>query len=176
MKASRRLALAQTAWRFLISLRIRFIIMKSHFFQKAESLDAAGATASLLCAIHCALMPFVVTLLPLVGLSFLASETTEWLLLALSATLGISSLCLGFRAHRSRRALAVLAVGLALAATGRIAEHGGSTPFLPHLPGVALLVVGGVLVALSHGLNFYLCRACLACHVHDDCKHAGGEA
>lgn len=55
-------------------------------------MDAGGATASLLCAIHCALMPILVTLLPLVGLGFLASETTEWVVVALSGVLGVSSL------------------------------------------------------------------------------------
>ena len=52
-------------------------------------LDKAGATASLACAVHCALMPLVVTLLPLVGLGFLADERTEWALLGLSAPAGV---------------------------------------------------------------------------------------
>lgn len=140
----------------------RHVTMIRYFQFKTDRLDAGGATASLLCAIHCALMPFVVTLLPLVGLSFLASEAAEWVLVALSALFGVSSLCLGFRQHRSRRALAVLAVGLALLATGRIIEHLDLSRF-----GVPLLVLGGVTIAASHAFNHFLCRACRVCKSHD---------
>lgn len=121
-------------------------------------LDKAGAAASLTCAIHCAAMPLVVTLLPLVGLSFLADERLEWGLLAVSASLGVSSLCFGFREHGSRRALVILAVGLSLLALGRISEErawGGWA--------VPVVVAGGCTVAASHLLNRRLCHTCRRC-------------
>ncbi len=123
-----------------------------------ERLDATGATTSLLCAVHCALMPFVVTLLPLIGLGFLASERIEWLLLGLSGLIGISSLCFGFREHRSRRALVVLSLGLTLLASGRVAEQREMGRF-----GVALVVCGGLTVATAHFINRRLCAACRVC-------------
>jgi hypothetical protein len=58
-------------------------------------LDAAGTAAALACAVHCALMPLALTLLPLAGLGFLADEAVEWALVGLSAVLGVTSLCLG---------------------------------------------------------------------------------
>jgi hypothetical protein len=124
-------------------------------------LDRVGATASLACAIHCALMPLVITLLPLVGLSFLADERIEWALVGSSAVLGISSLCLGRREHGSRRALAVLSVGLALLVLGRMMEqlHIG-------VWGVIIVVLGGVTVAGAHFLNRRLCQACRACNTN----------
>ena len=67
-----------------------------------ETLDRAGAAASFLCALHCAVMPFVITALPLLGLGFLASEPVEWALLGCSGILGALSLCVGFREHRRR--------------------------------------------------------------------------
>ena len=39
--------------------------------------DWLGIGASVLCAIHCAAMPFVVGLLPLIGLSFLADPAFQ---------------------------------------------------------------------------------------------------
>ena len=39
--------------------------------------DRLGATASFLCAIHCAALPFVLAVLPLLGLSFLADHRFE---------------------------------------------------------------------------------------------------
>ena len=118
-------------------------------------LDTAGATASFLCAVHCALMPFILTLLPLIGLSFLASEPVEWGLLALSALLGVSSLCFGYRKHRQGNALAFLAVGLALLAGGHSIEARGEETW-----GTCLMVTGGLTIALSHQINHRLCRAC----------------
>ena len=124
-------------------------------------LDAAGATASFLCAIHCALMPLVVGLLPLVGLSFLANEATEWALIGSSAVLGTTSLCWGYREHRSRRAMALLAAGLALLALGRFAHQRGFDQY-----GVGMLVVGGLTIAAAHLVNRRLCQSCRVCHKH----------
>jgi len=125
---------------------------------KRVDLDKAGATASLACAVHCAAMPLVITLLPLLGLTFLADERLEWGLLGLSALLGVSSLCLGFREHGHRRALAILAVGLSLMALGRIAEErqwGRAS--------VLVVVLSGSTIAASHLLNRRLCHACRRC-------------
>lgn len=129
-----------------------------------DSLDKAGASASLLCALHCALMPIFVTALPLLGLSFLATEPVEWALMGVSALLGCSSLCLGYREHRSRRALLVLSIGLALLVLGRVGEERGWEPF-----GAPLMVCGGLIVATSHLINRKLCHLCRSC------QHEGGD-
>jgi hypothetical protein len=121
-------------------------------------LDIAGTAAALACALHCAVMPLALTLLPLAGLSFLAGEAAEWALVGLSAVLGTASLCLGYRAHRSRRALALLAAGLALLAAGRIAEEREWEPW-----GVPLVVAAGLTVGAAHLVNRRLCRACRPC-------------
>ena len=130
--------------------------------RRVHKLDRAGATASFLCAIHCALMPLVVTLLPLLGLSFLASEPVEWGLLAASATLGSSSLCLGFRKHRKRRVFMVLAIALAILVAGRVFhEHRVG------LWGPILMVIGGLTMMSAHLLNHRLCHACAHCESHE---------
>ncbi|BCM91083.1 hypothetical protein IAD21_02947 [Abditibacteriota bacterium] len=129
--------------------------------QAVDKLDRAGATASFLCAIHCALMPFVVTMLPLLGLSFLASEPVEWTLLLSSATLGTLSLCAGFREHRSRRVFGLLGIALALLVAGRILhEH--------HLGfwGPIFMVLGGFTMMGTHLFNQMLCRSCRKCSDH----------
>ena len=136
--------------------------MSTHISDKTEILDRAGMAASLLCAVHCALLPFVVALLPLVGLSFLAHETTETVLLMLSAALAVGSLCLGYSAHRSRRAFAALSVGFALLALGRFAERNDLEGW-----GVTGVVLGGLAVASAHWINRKLCVACRVCRQHE---------
>lgn len=100
--------------------------------------------ASLTCAVHCALMPLVVSALPL----FLQDEWLEWLLVGVSAGVGMSALARGYRQHRHRRALFVLATGLVLVVGGRLLEGETRTTI-----GVVLVVLGGLCVALAHFLN-----------------------
>jgi hypothetical protein len=142
-----------------------------------EALDNAGATASFLCAVHCALMPMAATVLPVIGLGFVAHEMVEWMLIGLSATLGIISLTLGFRAHRSLRALLVLGIGLGLLCMGRLTHppvcsanhdhtaHVSHSHEQTHGRGlsVTLLVLGGLTVAGAHLINRSLCHTRLSC-------------
>ena len=128
-------------------------------FNKID-LDKAGATASLTCAVHCALMPLVITLLPLVGLSFLADERMEWALLGVSALLGSCSLCLGYREHRKRQALLLLSLGLTALVMGRVLEERHF-----EAAGVIGVVLGGGTVAAAHFVNRRLCLSCRSCRV-----------
>lgn len=127
----------------------------------SQKLDKMGAGASFLCALHCAAMPFVITILPLLGLGFLASEPVEWGLLLLSATLGTLSLCLGFREHKSRRVFAFLGIAVAMLVAGRIAEHNNLGWYGP-----VLMVGGGFTMMAAHLLNRKLCGACHTCCSH----------
>jgi hypothetical protein len=141
------------------------------------ALDRAGTTASFLCAIHCALMPVAVTILPVFGLGFIAHEAVEWMLIGLSASLGIISLMMGYRAHRSYHALLVLGMGVGLLCLGRLshppvctANHDHATHIThSHEPAhgrglsVTLLVLGGLTVAGAHMINRHLCHSCLSC-------------
>ena len=131
----------------------------------SDNLDKVGATASFLCAIHCAIMPFVLTMLPLVGLSFLASEPVEWALLAFSAILGTLSLCVGFREHRSRRVFAFLGIALALLVAGRIFHESYEGWWGP-----VFMVAGGFTMMGAHWLNHSLCRSCRKCSAHGCCN------
>jgi hypothetical protein len=126
--------------------------------EKSAGLDRIGATTSSLCAIHCALMPLVITILPLIGLGFLADERVEWLLVGTCAALGIASICLGHREHKRKRAAALLCLGLSLLAVGRVSEERALGRY-----SVVIVVLGGLAVAASHVVNRRLCMACRTC-------------
>lgn len=108
-------------------------------------------------------MPFVLTVLPLIGMGILANEWVEWVLLTISVTLATSSLCMGYREHRSRRPLTVLSVGVTMLLVGRFTEHYGLKW------GAIFAVSGGLSLAGAHWLNRMLCRSCHACS-HGSCE------
>ena len=126
-----------------------------------QTIDTWGTAASLGCAIHCACMPLLLALLPLLGGSFLASEPLEWILFLLAAVLGSLSASLGFRKHGQKKAVYVMLVGLVILLAGRLLH---TTTY--HGFGVVALVVGGITVATAHMMNHHLCR----------CKHKHEES
>lgn len=134
-------------------------------------LDRAGMIASITCAIHCMIMPLVITLVPIFGLSLFATEGFEWTLLMISAVLGITSLCFGFKKHKSYRAFSFLGIGLTLIVIGRLMhEHINHLQVFHFDLYLLFLVIGAILVALSHWLNNKLCHTCPPCH-ESGCSH-----
>jgi hypothetical protein len=127
-------------------------------YKTCNALDKVGAASSFTCAIHCAIMPFVITMLPYFGLGWLASEKMEWGLFFTSAVIALSSLCMGYRSHRRQTALRIGAIALAVLGLGRYGDMHHWTPYY-----VICLVLGGFGIATSHVINHYLCKSCKTC-------------
>ena len=127
-------------------------------------LDRFGATGSLLCAVHCALIPVALAAVPSLGLSAWLGDGVERTLIVFVTLLGLSSLLWGYRLHRTLHALGLLLAGLALLWAGLLYAP------LHHsqIPHAVVMTVGGVLVGLSHLMNLRLNHG----HVHDArCAH-----
>ena len=120
-----------------------------------EFIDNTGACLSFACAIHCLAMPLLVTILPLIGLSFLVSEPAEKVIISGAVVLAMGSVVWGIRHHRSWRAFLVLVVGIAFIATAHISAEGISE--------VILHSGGGILLATAHLVNRHLCKTCPVC-------------
>lgn len=141
--------------------------MKKLSLYSPNKLDKVGFIAALLCAIHCSLLPLIVVVLPVIGLSLFVTELMEWLFLAFSLTIGITSLCFGFKKHRSYKALIFLSIGFTLIVIFKlIHEHVEKSHGLHFDFYNVFLVFGGLLVALSHIINSYLCNSCERCKIH----------
>jgi hypothetical protein len=106
----------------------------------------------LLCAIHCAALPFVLAVLPTLGLNWLADHLFERLFILGASTLALTVLIRGFRRHRNPRPLRLLAPGLALLWLGGFVIDGHETIGLHAL----LVSLGGSCVALAHLANLRL--------------------
>src|SRR3546814_17774919 len=77
-------------------------------------LDRFGATGSLICAVHCALLPLVLAAIPSLGLSEWLGDGFELAFVVFATSVGVFSLVYGYLRHRRIRALGVLLAGLAL--------------------------------------------------------------
>ena len=114
-----------------------------------STLDRVGIAGSLLCAVHCALLPVVFVVLPSVGLSLALDDGVELAFVVFASLIGSASLVRGFRTHRVALALALLAPGLGLLWAG-VRWPPLHEALVPHALTMAL---GGTLVAIAHYLN-----------------------
>jgi MerC mercury resistance protein len=113
--------------------------------------DRIGFAASFLCAIHCALWPWLLALAPALGLEFGGWVDLDQAFVVFATLLGVSTLSLGWRRHRIFRAWALLIPGLALVWAGSFG------PLHDHnLMHAGVMALGGSLLALAHVLNLRL--------------------
>lgn len=92
---------------------------------RRPSLDVVGASASLICAVHCVLVVALLGVAPAVS-SLLAAPWIDWGFLALSAAVGVFALVPGYRRHRLRTPLVLFTVGISALVVLR-SMHAGSS-------------------------------------------------
>jgi len=110
-------------------------------------LDFLGFSASMLCAIHCAALPFLLTLAPLAGLQFLENPWIEYTFIAVSLLIASNALWHGYRKHHQKpAALAVALIGFVLIGLGRVVEW--------ELGEILFTSFGGVAIAIAHLINW----------------------
>jgi hypothetical protein len=130
---------------------------RSHRF-----LDRIGATGSIVCAIHCALLPLAIAALPALGIASWLGDGFEVGFVMFATLLGLFSVLWGYRRHGAVRALGMLVPGLAILWTGILYSP------LHHalVPHALAMTLGGTLVGLAHLANLRLV------HVHNaSCAH-----
>jgi len=144
--------------------RLRIPIYDIKFMSKVRSLptglNRAGFFLSAGCAVHCALMPFAAGALSLMGVGFVASPTTEAVLITAAAAVAVFSMGGGCRHHRQVRTVLLTVAGFAAILLGRTfaAEHSW--------PETAAVVSGAMAIASAHLVNLRLCCAVEPGHKH----------
>jgi hypothetical protein len=123
--------------------------------------DALGISATLACAIHCALLPLLMSSLPLFGINIIHNLFFEAGMIAAAAVIGGYSLWHGYRRH-----------------------HHNLFPFFIFFGGMLclilkqfvvefhywLLIPAVVFIISAHLLNWKLCRRAKHCH-NAGCTH-----
>src|SRR3954470_13248512 len=117
--------------------------------------DAIGVATSVACAIHCALLPLILTSLPLFGVNVINNLSFEFFMIALAFCIGAYALYSGWKKHhRSWLPFIFFTAGIIFLFCKQI-WHNYQLEFL--IPAVILIVT-------AHYLNYRLCRACKVLH------------
>ena len=91
----------------------KYLIFVASFIMNIKlNWDALGIGTSILCAIHCALLPVLVTSLPVFGINIVHNLIFEWGMIALAFVVGSYSLFHGYiKHHRSIKPVLIFSVG-----------------------------------------------------------------
>ncbi|MDN7125751.1 MerC domain-containing protein [Pseudidiomarina terrestris] len=114
-----------------------------------RSLDRTGMWVTAVCALHCLLLPVILPMLSLIGLSFIGEELLERVILGTSIVLGLVALLMGMRQHLRVYPLLLLVAG------GFIYWHKDS---LGEVGEPAIILLGASLIVLAHWVNLKLTR------------------
>jgi MerC mercury resistance protein len=122
--------------------------------------DAIGVGASTLCAIHCLLLPIALSFAPTLAHFVPGTEVVHRTLAYLLAAVGLIAFWNGYKVHRRRVVLFLLAIGILAITVGAYADS-----LLPnHTWEVLITVAGSLFLIVAHSLNRTLCRSCRVCN------------
>lgn len=109
--------------------------------------DAMGIATSVLCAIHCALLPVLLSSLPLLGSNVIHNDFFEWTMIAIAFFIGVFSLSHGYKTHHRKKTPVVLfSIGFFFLAAKQFTVY--------HL---VFLFIAVTLIVFAHYLNLRLC-------------------
>ncbi|GGB11005.1 MerC domain-containing protein [Puia dinghuensis] len=111
--------------------------------------DALGVTTSVLCAIHCAILPLVIATLPVLGINIIHNPLFENGMIGLAFVIGTRAMWHGFRHHHQHLMPWLLFLGGMIFLVSKQIWH--------HFE-LALLPFAVVLIVTAHILNYRLSR------------------
>jgi hypothetical protein len=111
--------------------------------------DALGIVSSIACAIHCAILPLIISTLPLFGINIINNIWFEYGMIAIAFVIGIYALKHGYTKHHNNILPIVLfSLGIILMLLKQIFHK-----FM-----IFFLVPGVTLIVLAHWINFRYCN------------------
>lgn len=123
--------------------------------------NALGFSAALICAIHCALFPLLISSLPLLGISIFNNIFFELGMILVAFFIGSISLWHGYRRHHHRPvAFIFFTAGMILLVINQF----------NHEIGLVIIIPASLLIITAYYLNWRFCRIAKHCHA-TDCNH-----
>ncbi len=123
--------------------------------------DALGIATSIACAIHCAVLPLILTSLPIFGTNIIDNEAFEYFMILIAFIIGANALWHGYNRHHHKASPYILfGIGILLL----LAKQ------LWHEWQLWFLVPAVIAIVYAHFRNYQLCRRANHCHT-SDCNH-----
>lgn len=123
--------------------------------------DALGIAASVACAIHCAVLPLLMSSLPILGINIINNVFFEYVMILLAAAIGIYSLMHGFKKHHHQYTpIIIFSIGIVLLLLKQAIDSYR----------IVLLIPAVMLIICAHVINYLNCRKANHCHTND-CTH-----
>lgn len=116
-----------------------------------------GIGASVLCALHCTLLPLIATSFTLFGINLVHHEGFDWIMIVIAFAIGAYTLRSGYLHHKSLKPIFLFCIGF-----GCLVLR-----LLWHELELWLLLPAVVFIIWAHLLNFRLSKAC----VRPGCAH-----
>lgn len=127
--------------------------MHAHTHKAVDRSNRISALLSLACAIHCAATPMLISVLPLIGMQFLASHLLEGVILLFGMGFGAYGVMRAyFYQHHDRRPVIALLLGATLITIGFFFASESVEPYL--------VSVGALGVAAAQVLNIRAGKRC----------------
>ncbi len=148
------------------------IMIKTIKHNLALKLDLLGFSASTICAVHCALMPFIIVFLPMLGLQFIANPAVEYFFIAASLIIGSFTFKHGYYNHHNKiYPFMIFLSGFIIILTGHFFFHNHSHEAITdhdHAVNDDLLFlmiapIGAFIIAISHLVNRRLSKTPKTC-------------
>lgn len=140
---------------------------------KTAILDYMSGIGSFACAIHCILLPFVIAILPAMGLAWLSSEYLGNGMIVFTIIFGVWAIYEGFKEHRRCWPLLWFGIGILFLLFSEFHLHdyvfqkevifGNRTRIVwskGHPAHHYVSAFGGFMVVISHILNRTFCKNC----------------
>ncbi|MDQ6903909.1 MAG: MerC domain-containing protein [Bacteroidota bacterium] len=126
-------------------------------FIKKINWDAMGIITSVACAIHCAILPLLLTSLPLFGINIINNSFFEWSMIGIAFLVGSYALSHGYkRHHRNWKPLIIFSVGFIFLILKQIFY---TYEFVFLVPAVCCILY-------AHFLNYRYCGVSRTCSTH----------
>lgn len=112
--------------------------------------DRLGIITSVLCAIHCTVLPLLATVLPFLGVEALEHPGIEWSFIALALLFGTLSMRHGYKHHHRRKLpFSLFLSGFVLLVLNQVFAESFVFLFIP---------ASAVCIITAHALNLVYCR------------------
>lgn len=125
---------------------------------KKINFDRLGIITSVACAIHCTVLPLLISSLPFLGVDILENKAIEWGMISLSFLFGTLSLVHGYiHHHRKILPFVLFLAGFTFLLLNQVIAEKYVFLFIP------LSAIG---IISAHTFNIYHCRMSDKCNTH----------